>query len=239
MQNNCQKEHLKLAVKDGRFTAHSGATPATFSSTFVSGIGWRAIAYPDGSIRCNIITARTPKGEKTEEILFKITKSGYVTLNKRHEGKLIPLVRMYKIKEWPVSGIIGLTIGGNNGPYAYFHKSDYEHFLQEYGISEVKNENPNQLYTLYNLYSEEEEYMYTEEIQTDAKGIATKVGVNYGRTREWQVANPNTKSCESYEMWKVTSARWVIITEQTSNRGTRKVMITMEEPQYLSGIPKK
>ena len=229
-----QKLYFKILVGNGKFISHEGVKPEIFSPDFVSGNGWRAIAYYDGSIRCNYILRGT-RGEKTGEILFKVTKDGYVNLNRRLlTGELIPLTRTYKLSQWPVDGVIGLVTGGDNGPYAYLHKCDYEKFLIEHGINKVEKENPNQLYTLYNLLYDE--YTQSEKLITD--GMVTKVGTNLGRTEEWKAENPENSNFELYEMLRVTSAKWVILRE-TSSKGERRTLITMTEPQYLTGIPKK
>lgn len=233
---NNKKQYLKIALEDGKFVSHEGVSPEYFSEKFVNGNGWRAISYDDGSIRCNYIL-RGKNSEKIGEVLFKITKEGYVILNKRMlGGELTPLTRTYKLPKCPTNGFIGLVSGGD-GPYAYYHKWEYDTFLSEHGISKVQHENPNQFYTLYNLFDAERDYMQSEDIMTD--GIAFKVGIDRGRTEKWQAEDPDCGSFELYEMFRVENAKWVIIKERSSDNGIRRTLITMTEVPYLTSVPKR
>lgn len=223
------KYYMKLAVRDGLFASHSGITPDSFSPQFVSGNGWRATAYGDGSIRCSYIIDGKD-GKKEEEILFKVTRAGYVTSNRRlKNGQSIPMASSYKLSEWPADGVIVLVDGGRNESYGYFYKTDYKGLAEQYGIDEVKIEDPNQLHTLYNLSSEAEKYTFTERLITD--GQAEKIGANHGKSEEWNAAG--IKNIELYEMYRVSSAQWVIIIEDSSDRGTRKTLFTMSNPSKL------
>ena len=94
-----------FAPCEKRFIAAEGSK--FFRSDYVFGNGWNCRVNYDGSVKC---TVTDTKNGKYIETCFKISKDGLVSMSRFKEGTRYPILR-YRIKGWPVTGVISLTGG--------------------------------------------------------------------------------------------------------------------------------
>ena len=93
-------------AKQHKFIAAEGSE--RFSPNFVFADKWNCRVYEDGSVKCS--SADIVDGKYFETNL-KINKSGLVTVCQM-KNRIRSGIKCYKIRNWPVVGIITLT-GGN------------------------------------------------------------------------------------------------------------------------------
>ena len=100
--------------KERKFLASEGAE--RFLPDFVFGDKWNCRVRSDGCVTCS--ASETING-RYYETTFKISTSGLVTLNKT-SGGIRKHVMCYKVRNWPIVGVISLYSGPIEERRVYF-----------------------------------------------------------------------------------------------------------------------
>ena len=115
-------------AKARKFIAAEGAQ--YFKENFVFGDKWNCRVNYDGSIKC---TASETINKMYFEICLKISKTGLVTLTKMSGGRRND-IKCFRIRNWPVTGVITLTGGPIEERNAFFN--DINHYGEPKKIKE-------------------------------------------------------------------------------------------------------
>ena len=102
-------------AKEKKFIVVEGAE--YFKEDFVFGDKWNCRVNCDGSVKC---TAVDTINGRYFEICLKITKTGLVTVNKM-KGGIRKNIRCFRVRNWPVVGVITLTGGPIEKRNAFFN----------------------------------------------------------------------------------------------------------------------
>jgi len=216
---------LQLKVKNSRFVEHNGVEVKTFTPTYVEANGWKCYLNDNGNITCI--------AEKTyDDIRFKIEiKNGYLKISSKKGDMRPKILKSYKIKEWPVDGVIGLPRGYLDSIRPYFREEKFQEFLNNYGLSAVKCEEASAIYALKERFCRGE-VTYKEEIEASDGHIELisndvhKAGDNEDGT---------LKILRKVE---VTNATWVI---KKVIKGTKisRILYTTKNPKQITNLPQK
>ncbi len=102
-------------AKEKKFTSAEGAKIS--EPNYVSGDGWYCRVNPDGSVRC--ITTE-PRKDRYFEICCKISNRGFFRVTKMEHG-IRRGIKCFRVKNWPVVGVISLTGGPIEKRNAFFN----------------------------------------------------------------------------------------------------------------------
>lgn len=102
-------------AKQKKFIAAEGAK--IFQPNYVSGDGWCCRVNSDGSVRC---LAAEPRKNKYLEICCKISSRGFFKVTKMERGARRG-TKCFRVKNWPVVGVISLTGGPIEERNAFFN----------------------------------------------------------------------------------------------------------------------
>lgn len=204
----------------------------TFKSDFVESNGWRCEIRYDGSIQCKCIEMKHGRYLKT---ILNINERGWLTLSQVKDGVNYNR-RRYLIKNWPVDGQLVLEDGVSEERNAIFYEMQHfsEKWKKKYGISETKFDDPNGIYFLEFYYSEEENQLSIEHIETDGK--VELLDEDFGVTLNWQETHPDSSSFEHYKKIRVTDANWTIITKISTKESSR-ILYTLKAVAFLKNLP--
>ncbi len=112
-------------------------------------------------------------------------------------------------------GLLGLAGGNVYSRYAYFRKASFQKFLDEFGITAVKREDPNQTFTGFSAYSGWG--TATQDVETDGELVQSYEDAPGSRERfESPGGNPNLY--EGRETHTVTGATWAIVERKEDYR---------------------
>lgn len=213
------------------FASATGAK--TFRPDRVKGKKWECTVAFDGSIRCKCTENRDGKYLKS---LLYINEKGWFTFSQFADGSFTQR-RRYKIKNWPVDGQLVIQEGKFEETNAFFYeaqKSD-ENWKKQYGISEIKLDDPNGIRFLEFYYFQEENKFSIEHIETD--GEVKVLEENFGATLALQEIYPGSSSFEHYKKIQVTNATWLIITKISTIESSR-ILYTQKAVTLLRNLPK-
>ena len=194
----------QIIVKDGFFANAVGRYIYEVTPTHAILNGWECFVKEDGSIECWSVREYS---DGKHSMRYFINPLGFAKLTLKKPGEPIrTLKKGYVIKKGHKlsDGILGLAGDHIDYRYAYFRDNSFQNFLEEFGITAVKHENPNRLYMVKVDLSKGGQYKST--LQTD--GIKEEERVDCGYTRSRKKPFRNT-----YEMsiwYQVTGATWVI-----------------------------
>lgn len=112
-------------------------------------------------------------------------------------------------KEFPLKdGLLGLAGGNVHNRYAYFRTQNFQDFLNTYGLTTVKKENPNQKFSGFNNYSGHGSGAIS--VVTDGKKIESfEPNKKFEETKFLPGNNPNLWSGET--TIEVSGATWAIV----------------------------
>lgn len=102
-------------AKARKFIAAEGVQH--FREDFAFGDKWNCRVNYDGSVKCT--AAETING-RYYEICLKISRIGLITLTKMNGGRR-NYIKCFKIRNWPVEGVITLTGGPIEERNAFFN----------------------------------------------------------------------------------------------------------------------
>ena len=216
---------LQLVVKNSRFVEHNGVEVKTFTPTYVEANGWKCYLNDNGSITC--IADRT-----YNDIRFKIEiKNGYFKISSK-KGDMRPrILKSYRIKEWPVDGVIGLPRDYLDSSRPYFRDEKFQEFLNNYGLSAVKCEEASTIYTLKERFCMGE-VTYKEEIES-SDGHIELIFDDFHK-----VGDSEDGTLVIFRKVDVTNATWVI---KKVVKGTKinRILYTTQNPKEITNLPKK
>lgn len=137
---------LQIRVKNGLFVATNNCCVDAFDSTYVHANGWYCYINQDGSITCN---AKENYSDGIHSIRYEILANGFARLSLK-----VPYTNITTLKQGFVipkgarlcNGLVGLSDGNIDNRYAYFRDITFLRFMDKFGITSVKHENPNQNY---------------------------------------------------------------------------------------------
>lgn len=208
---------LQINLENGFFAGTNGVYVTEVTPSHVVGNGWDIVIREDGSIVCE---ATRDYSDGKHSMRYEIAKNGFakLTLKVRNEAvrtirKGFVLPRGAKLTD----GVIGLAGGFVDERYAYFRDGSFQRFLDRFGITAVKHEDPNRLFVVRNArYGGGE---CTSSLVSD--GVVTEIGYDSGRTEAWHEASPGTCAYEGETSYSVKSASWAIHTQRQDERDSR------------------
>ena len=216
---------LQLKVKNSRFVEHNGVEVKIFTPTYVEANGWKCYLNDNGNITCI--------AEKTyDDIRFKIEiKNGYLKISSKKGDMRSKILKSYRIKEWPVDGIIGLPRGYLDSIRPYFREEKFQEFLNDYGLSAVKCEEASTIYTLKERFCRGE-ITYKEEIE-DSDGHIELISNDVHKA-----GDNEDGTLKILRKVQVTNATWVI---KKVIKGTQisRILYTTKNPKQITDLPQK
>lgn len=218
---------LRIEFKNKKFVSHNGVNVNEATETHIVGNGQEGEVDEKGNFY--FIATQYYKG-KRHQLKFKIA-NGYVKkLLKIGDGRP-RVLKSYKLPNWPIDGVIGLPSGYIDERATYFRTSDFQRFLDEYGITAVRCESANGIYNILQKHDGLHSMFFSESIESDGtvKVISKDIKVD-----EKSSAQP----FDITEMIEVTDASWVIRTVWKYGELKHRILYTLDAPQQIVGLPK-
>lgn len=205
---------LKINMENGFFSSHNGVYMTEFTPTHVSANGWDCVIREDGSVLCE---ATRDYSDGIHSMRYEITANGFARLTLKVDGQPVQSLRKGFVLprgEKLSDGTLGLAGGYIDERYAYFRDGSFQRFLDRFGITAVKHEDPNRLFVVRNArYGGGE---CNSSLVSD--GVVTEIGYDSGRTDSWHDSCPGTCAYEGETSYKVTGASWAIHTQRQDER---------------------
>ena len=228
---------LQVRIEDGFFVGTNGCYVSLVEPTHVVANGWDCSISEDGTIMCEAVRVYSD-GEHS--IRYLVQPNGFAKLTLKVPNEKVRTLRKGFVlpKGSKLSdGMLGLAGGNIDSRYAYFRDGSFQKFLEDRGISAVKHEDPNRLYSVRNArYGGGECYSY---LLTD--GTVEEEEFSSGRTDSWAESCPGTGAYEGEQTLKVSGATWVIhkqVQSEGDKHNSFALLYTLEkDPTSLVGIP--
>lgn len=218
---------LQIEFKDKKFVSNNGVNARVTTGTYIEGNDW--IGEVDENGNFSFMAIRYYKGVR-HQLKFKIT-DGYVKKILKIGDDKPKVVKSYKMPEWPIDGVIGLSSGFIDTRVTYFRTADFQHFLDEYGITAVRCESANGIYNLLQKHDGCHAMFFSEAIETDGKEkMISEDVVNYDEVTE--------KPFDINQKVEVTDASWVIKNVWKFGELNNRILYTLDDPQQIVGLPK-
>lgn len=215
---------LKIQFKDSKFVSHNGVNVESFEENYVKGNGWECRITEKGRIDC--IATEFYNGER-HQIKLKIDKGYAKVLLKIGDGRP-RAIKSYRMAMWPQDGVIVLPAGFIDKRRPHFRNAEFQKFLDDYGLTAVRNESANGIYQLM-MEHNGHAVVFKEDIETD------------GRIKEISVEthdeSKNGQFCVK-RMLEVTDATWVIKTVWRLVKYEHRILYTFDNPKEIVGLPK-
>lgn len=218
---------LQIEFKDKKFVSHNGVNVKVATKTHIEGNGWSGEVDEKGNFY--FIATQYYQG-KRHQLKFKIF-NGYVKkLLKIGDGRP-RVLKSYKLPNWPIDGVIGLSAGYIDKRVTYFRTADFQQFLDEYDITAVRCESANGIYNLLQKYDGLHSMFFSEGIESDGtvKVISKDIKVD---------EESSAKSFDINVMTEVTDASWAIKTVWKYGELKHRILYTPDDPQEIIGLPK-
>ena len=152
----------KVTIENGKFVVIKGfgyddAGNYVSTKTLETSIeenGWTCFVTSTGKIICE---CKREYSNGLNAVRYVIKPNGFASLiyvdssgkkEVRKQGFIIPKHR----RNLPISGMLGLSGGNVTERYAYFRDAEFQAFLDKFGITAIKRENPNRDYTWPAIY---------------------------------------------------------------------------------------
>jgi len=216
---------LKIQVKDSKFVSHNGVNIEEFAENYVKGNSWECRITENGRLDC-IATEFYNKGER-HQIKLKIDKGYAKVLLKIGDGRH-RVLKTYRLEMWPQDGIIVLPTGFIDKRHPYFRNTEFQKFLDEFGLTAVKHESANGIYQVM-MEHNGHAVVFNEDIETD--GRVTEISV------ETHDESKDGQFCIK-RMLEVTDATWVIKNVWRMNKYQHRILYTIDNPKEIVGLPK-
>lgn len=217
---------LQIEFKDKKFVSHNGVNVNEATETHIVGNGWEGEVDEKGNFY--FIATQYYRG-KRHQLKFKIY-NGYVKkLLKIGDGRP-RVLKSYKLPNWPIDGVIGLPSGYIDERATYFRTSDFQRFLDEYGITAVRCESASGIYNLMQKHDGHSIFLF-ESIETDGKIEVISGDTEVDKELEESIFDVN-------QMIEVTDASWVIRTVWKYGELKHRILYTLDDPQQIVGLPK-
>lgn len=217
---------LQIEFKDKKFVSHNGVNVKLATSTHIEGNGWSGDVDENGNFY--FIATQYYQG-KRHQMKFKIA-NGYGKKILKIGDDIPKVLKSYRIQDWPINGIIGLSAGYIDKRVTYFRTADFQQFLDEYGITAVRYEAASGFYELKQRH-DGRSIVYHESIETDGKMkvISEDIEVDEESTLKPFAVNQRIE---------VTDASWVIKTVWKFGKFNNRILYTFDDPQQIVGLPK-
>lgn len=217
---------LQIEFKNKKFVSHNGVNVKVATDTHIEGNGWEGEVDENGNFY--FITAQYYKG-KRHQLKFKIA-NGYVKKILKIGDDRPRVLKSYRIPNWPIDGIIGLAAGYIDGRVTYFRSTDFQKFLDEYGITAIRCESASGIYYLMQKHDGHSIFLF-ESIETDGKIKVISGDTEVNKEPEESIFDVN-------QMVEVTDASWVIKTVWRYSKINNRILYTLDDPQQIVGLPK-
>ena len=217
---------LQLKVKDGRFVESNGVNVKAFSPTYVEGNEWKCEIKKDGAIFC---FAQKTVGETMYSMRYTIT-NGWTKLTLKIGDQKPKILKNFRLREPNIAGVIGLPGGDITKRRPYFREAGFQELLERYGLTAVRFEYANAVYTLHEQF-QNGETIFKEEIEiTDG---------NQECIFEETIESSQGEILAMKRCVEVTDAKWVIKKVQKVDGGIHRILITKQNPKTMRGLPQK
>lgn len=217
---------LQIEFKNRKFVSHNGVNVKVATDTHVEGNGWNGDVDEKGNI--SFIAVQYYE-EVRHQLKFKIN-NGYVKkLLKIGDGRP-RVLKSYRIPNWPIDGVIGLSDGDICNRTAYFRTDEFQKFLDEYGFTAVRCESANGIYTLMEKRDEQSTFL-SESIETDGK--VKELSPGYVDDKYDTKLFPDIE-----QVVEVTDASWVIKMVWKRDKLNKRILYTLDTPWEIVGLPK-
>jgi len=197
---------LKVFLENGYFSDTNGVYVTEVTPSHVIGNGWDCSIREDGSILCEAIRNYS---DGVHSMRYVIARNGFAKLTLKIEGQPIKTLRKGFVLSRGsklTDGTIGLSGGYVDGRYAFFRDADFCRFLDKFGITAIKNEDPNRIFRVRNArYGGGECHS-----SLISDGVITEIGYDSGRTEGWRDSNHGTCAYEGETSYSITGAKWAI-----------------------------
>lgn len=201
---------LQINMENGFFTCTNGRYVTEVTPTHVAGNGWNCAIREDGSVLCEAVRDYS---DGVHSMRYEIAKNGFAKLTLKVGNEPVRTIRKGFVLPCGAKltdGVIGLAGGYVDERYAYFRDASFQRFLNKFGITAVKHEDPNRTFVVRNArYGGGE---CRSNLVSD--GIMTEICYDSGRTEGWNDSCPGTCAYEGETSYEVTGgATWVIHTQ--------------------------
>ena len=218
---------LKIEVKDLKFISHNEVNVEVFESNYLKGNGWECRIAENGRVDC--IATEFYNGER-HQIKLKIDKMYVKVLLKIGNGRP-RVLKSYKLNTFVVDGVIVLPGGFIDTRNPHFRNAEFQKFLDDYGLTAVRNQDPNGIYPLTMEHSGDTAVFY-EDIETDGtiRCISEKI------------ETPKESGDGQFlikRMLEVTDATWVIKNVWRFKECQHRILYTLYNPKEITGLPKQ
>lgn len=221
---------LQIEFKNRKFVSHNGVDVKSMTDTHLEGNGWYGYVDEKGNI--TFIANHYYKGER-HQLKFEV-ENGYLKKTLKIGNHMPKVLKTLRIAGWPLDGVIGLSAGFIDKRTCYFRTAEFQQFLDDNGLTAVRYEPVNGIYTVVRKCNEESTF-WTEEIETDGK--VTELGTNYMRNGRYD--NNNKLLHDIEQVLEVTGATWTIKTAWKRGVLNNRILYTLDNPREIKGLPKK
>lgn len=220
---------LQIEFKNGKFVSHNGVNVDVATNTYIKGNGWTGEVDENGNIVFNAVHYYD-KGVR-HQLKFKIV-NGYVKKILKVGADKPKVLKSYKMEQWPIDGVIGLTAGYIDKRTTYFRTASFQNFLNQHGITAVRFESANGIFNLMQKHDRLCRVFFSEEIKSDGrlKKISRNVANSDGENEY--------KTFDEFNMVEVTDASWTIKTVWKHGKMNNRILYTLDDPQRIVGLPK-
>lgn len=118
----------QLVIKDKQFQVPERVEVKKYKPRHIVCNGWECYMKKDNAISC---MATQEYSEVKYKFMFKIFKNGVIVWLRQKGNEEAEVLRTSKLEEWPVDGIISLTIGFDTQNCVYSYKEATRVFLAE------------------------------------------------------------------------------------------------------------
>jgi hypothetical protein len=144
---------------------------------------------------------------------YVISKNGFARLTLKVDGEPVKTLKKGFVLprgEKLTDGVIGLSGGYVDGRYAYFRDVVFTKFMDKFGLTAVKYEDPNRIFRVRNArYGGGE---CRSSLVSD--GVVTEIGHDSGSTNEWRDTCPGTCAYEGETSYSIEDATWAIYSQE-------------------------
>lgn len=183
---------LKLKIEGGKFVGHNGCYFEEFSEDGLKAVGngWEVTIRPATKNRSGRVIAHCER--------------------KYSDGPAV-CHREFRLED----GLLGLAGGNVYNRYVYFRKASFQAFLDEFGITAVKREDPNQNFSGFSAYSGAG--YANQSVETDGK-LSWSYEDEPGSREYFEAPGNNPNLYRGKETHRVTGATWAIVERRENYR---------------------
>lgn len=217
---------LQIEFRDKKFVSNNGVNVKVATDTHIEGNGWKGNVDENGNF---YFIVREYHERVLHQLKFQI-KNGYVKKTLKIGDQMPKVLKSFKISGWPIDGVIGLSDGYICNRTTYFRTVEFQKFLDEYGLTAVRCEAANGLYTCMEKRDNQSTFL-SESIETD--GYVRELSTDYVDDKYATKVLPDIE-----QVLEVTDASWVIKTVWKRDELNSRILYTLDNPWKIIGLPK-